>query len=477
MMRRASFGLRPRLVLALVATSALTLAVAAAALLSPLEQRLRSSELDAVQQAADSAQATIADLDSQDLVTASPAVRRAVRLIARRADGEAVLVDERGTVLAPAEPDPDDLAAARRALRAHKTVTTVIGEGSAAEARIAKPLRIDGRRLAIALSRRLDSVQTAGAEVRRAMVTAGLVGLGVALLIGIALASELVRRLRRVRDTALMVARLGPVVTLTPARGSDEIADLSRAFAVMQERLREQEEARRTFVATASHELRTPLTSLRLVLDLLREEIAAGDVDPASLSSQVDHASAITARVGTLAAQLLDLSRLDAGVPPRRELIELRDTTRAVISEFAVHAAETDRRIELRSSEPLWAVADPDGVAQILRVLIDNALRFAPAETAIAVELGSDGEASTVAVQDRGPGVPAAEREQIFERFRRGTETGGEGGFGLGLAIARELARRMEADVVITDSAGGARFELRLMPAPRSEQEDDEPEP
>jgi signal transduction histidine kinase len=72
-------------------------------------------------------------------------------------------------------------------------------------------------------------------------------------------------------------------------------------------------------------------------------------------------------------------------------------------------------------------VADPDGVAQIVRVLLDNALRFAPPGTAIVVELTSDAQSCVIAVHDRGTGVPEAEREQIFERFRRGTATGGEG--------------------------------------------------
>jgi signal transduction histidine kinase len=387
-----------------------------------------------------------------------------------------VLVDDQGRVLAPEDPDADDVAAARRALRTRKTFSGVVGDGANAEARVERPLRIRGRTLAIAVIRPLDTVRSALAVIRRAMVTAALLGLGVALLIGIALASELVRRLRRLRDTALLVARVGPVVELEPSAGNDEIADLTRAFAVMQERLREQEEARRTFVATASHELRTPLTSLRLVLHLLREELAAGDADPRSVSEQVQHAEAITARVSALAAQLLDLSRLDAGVPPRRELIELRETCRAVIAEFAVRAAESDRTIELQARDAVWAVADPDGVAQVVRVLLDNALRFAPVGTAVVIELTSDAEACVVAVHDRGPGVPPLEREQIFERFRRGTETGGEGGFGLGLAIARELARRMDGDVVIVDSSrvSGARFELRLVGAPVSPDEEGE---
>jgi signal transduction histidine kinase len=469
MRRRPSFGLRPRLVLALVATSALTLAVAAVTVLSPLERRLRESELESVSQAAATAQAVIADLSPAELAPGAAAARSAVKSIAKRADGEAVLVDEHGRVVAPADPDADDVAAALRALRERRTFTDVLGGGgSAGEVRVARPLRGDEHTLAIAVSRQLDTVRTAAGVVRRAMVTAALVGLGVAFLVGVALASELARRLRRVRDTALLVARLGPVAELAPSSGNDEIADLARAFSVMQERLREQEEARRTFVSTASHELRTPLTSLQLALALLREEVAAGDLDTASVAEQLDHASAITGRIGALAAQLLDLSRLDAGVPARSELIELRETCRAVISEFAVRAAETDHRIELGRGDGLWAVADPDGVAQIVRVLLDNALRFAPPGTAVGVELTSDADSCVIAVHDRGPGVPDAESEQIFERFRRGTETGGEGGFGLGLAIARELARRMGGDVVLVGDTEGARFELRLVPAPVS---------
>jgi signal transduction histidine kinase len=297
------------------------------------------------------------------------------------------------------------------------------------------------------------------------MVTAAIAGLGVALLLGIGLAGRLVRRLRALRDMTLRVARLGPVVEVAPDNTRDEIGDLSRAFAVMQDRLREQEEARRTFVSTASHELRTPLTSLRLMLDLLREELGTPPVDLEAATAQVDQARAVSDRLGALAGQLLDLSRLDAGVPLRSELIELREEARAVIAEFAVRAEESGHPVELRGDGAVWAVADPGGVAQILRVLIDNALRFAPAGTGVEVTL-NDGAETSLQVSDLGPGVPATEREQIFERFRRGTETGGQGGFGLGLAIARELARKMDGDVVVREPEQGARFELRLPAAP-----------
>ena len=464
--RWGSFGLRPRLVLALVATSAITLAVAGATLLSPLERNLRENELDTLDQSAHAAAADLARLDPRQLKPGGRSAQRTFSASAAQANAEGVVVNSRGQVVAVLDTDPGNLAGARRAMTSGRQLRDVIGQGSGAEARVALLVRIDERRFALALSRHVDTVQSALASVRRAMVTAGLVGLFVAFVVGLGLANRLVRRLRGLRDTALRVARLGPVVEIVPGSGRDEIADLTRAFSVMQERLREQEDARRRFVATASHELRTPLTSLRLLLELLSEELAGADADAGSISEQVEQASALTARMAVLAAQLLDLSRLDAGVPPRRELIELRETCRAVLSEFAVRAAESDRRLELHAGDPLWAVADPDGVAQIVRVLIDNALRFAPPGTAVELELTADARNCAIAVVDQGPGVPDAEREEIFERFRRGSETGGEGGFGLGLAIAHELAQRMDADVVLASSAGGARFELRLVPAP-----------
>lgn len=468
MPRWASFGLRPRLVLALVTTSAITLAVAGVTVLSPLERRLRDNELDVLDQSVSAAQAALVRLDPEELRPGSRVAERTFRVSAARSNSEGVVINARGQIIAVRDTDPANLAGARRALLTGRRVRDVLGGGSGAEARVAVRVTIDGRAFGLALSRHLETVQTALATVRRAMVTASLVGLLVALLVGIGLAGQLVRRLRRVRDTALRVARLGAVVEIVPETGRDEIADLTRAFSVMQQRLREQEEARRTFVATASHELRTPLTSLRLLLDLLREELDVDAFDPRSVSEQVDHASALTARIGALAGQLLDLSRLDAGLPLRQELIELRETCRAVIAEFAVRASEADRHLELHADGPLWAVADPDSVAQIVRVLIDNALRFAPPGTAVEVQLTEDGQVCTIAVRDSGPGVPVAEREQIFARFHRGTKTGGEGGFGLGLAIARELAGRMGGEVALTDDAGGARFELRLVPAPAS---------
>ena len=255
---------------------------------------------------------------------------------------------------------------------------------------------------------------------------------------------------------------------MLPDDTPDEIGDLTRAFATMQRQLREQEQARRTFIATASHELRTPLASLRLMLGLLSEELEAGDPDLADVRDQVAGAQRQSDRLALLAASLLDLSRLDAGLPLRRELLALDDTCRAVVAEFGPRARAAGVAVDLKVPDRCWAVADPGGVAQILRILLDNALRHAPPGTKVDMRVVAGGDRPVVTVEDAGQGVAPEDRERIFERFERGRGTAGDSGFGLGLAIGREVARRMEGDLRLE---GDARFVLTLAPAPAAELE------
>jgi signal transduction histidine kinase len=100
-----------------------------------------------------------------------------------------------------------------------------------------------------------------------------------------------------------------------------------------------------------------------------------------------------------------------------------------------------------------------------VRILLDNALRIAPAHSTVAIRIATESEAATIAVSDDGPGVLAQEREVIFQRFQRGSHRNGEGGFGLGLAIGRELALRMGGTLALANEGPGATFTVRLPPA------------
>ncbi|MGN6872385.1 MAG: HAMP domain-containing sensor histidine kinase [Solirubrobacteraceae bacterium] len=324
----------------------------------------------------------------------------------------------------------------------------------------------------IAVRKPLDTLSDAVKTVRRAFVYAALAALAITLLLGIPLSATVVRRLRRLHHAALQLAADGPPVALPKDRRRDEVGDLGRAFAQMQDRLQQQEEARRAFVSTASHELRTPLASLDGMLELLHDDLESGALDLADARSLLDRARTQSRRLARLAADLLDLSRLDAQVQLRSEPVELGELSRAVIAEFDLGTEERGIVSTLDDSAgQIWACGDPGGIARIVRILLDNAVRVSPQGGEITLELRNGGRAS-VSVRDEGPGVDGEERELIFERFQRGRATGGTAGFGLGLAIGRELAERMGGELVLERTElPGATFTLRLPVSTAQEEE------
>ena len=454
-------GLRPRLLAALLATSLVTLAAAALVLLPPLRDQLRDESVRSAASATEAQVAAFAAALAQDPPDCG-AVNALLFTLSQQTTANVFVVDlEPRAVCGSPEPGAGgDLM-----------VQTALNEGVAARAvrdddlQIVIPLGRDGRTTnALIVRKRLTDVTAAVDEVYSAFGKAAILGLGAALVLGLFLATTLVRRLERLRRAALRITTEGPSAPAPADEGRDEIGDLARSFSAMQRSLVRQEEARRAFVATASHELRTPLTSLSGMLELLDEDLTEGRLDLPDAHRQITAARGELRRLGNLAAELLDLSRLDAGVPLRSEPVELGELTRAVASEFEQRARELGVDLDVvQPIGPCWAKGDPGAVARILRILLDNALRFSPPREAIRVASQYRGERALLEVVDRGPGVPASERELIFERFKRGSRTGGEGGFGLGLAIGRELATRLGGTLELDEATtGGARFVCAL---------------
>ena len=378
--------------------------------------------------------------------------------------------------------DPfDDAATALRASARRYTIGSINGVqyARAAIPFTTPPVTLKDRttlpaqRWVLVVRKSLDEVSSAVSAVRTAFFVAALVALGLTMLLGIPLSARIVRRLRRLRQAALQLARGGPAVDIPVDRARDEVGDLARTFVLMQDQLQQQEEARRSFVATASHELRTPLATLDGMLELLDEDLQSGDPDLDDAQSLLERARAQSKRLGRLAADLLDLSRIDARVELRSEPVELGELSRAVLAEFELGTAERGIATVLDDrAGSVWALGDPGSVARIVRILLDNAVRLSPEAGEITVELRNGSHAS-LTVSDQGPGVSRDERELIFERFKRGRETAGNAGFGLGLAIGRELAERMGGELVLEEHDGspGARFTLRLPVAQAPDQE------
>ena len=459
-------GLRERLVAVLAVVSALTLIVAALALLRPLDTLVRHASRDSLAQ---SVRGELGDSTALPASAVRPGDRRLrdALLGLRRTGAEAAVIEPGGRVIEATDPDRREWARlARRVRRAGDgEYRSISGDGPRAEVMAAYAARIHGVPVVLGARRRLEDVEAVTGVVRRAFIVAGVAGLLVVVLGGVLLARRLSRRLKGLRDTAEQVARVGPGAEFHPDDGGDEIGDLSRTFGFMQQRLREQEQARRAFVATASHELRTPVASLQVMLELLIADLEARPPALEDALRQAQGADEQAARLSQLATELLDLSRIDAGLPRRSEPVELGEVLRSVVAELDGRLAEQHRSVAVSNGTDGWARGDPGDVARILRILLDNALRHAPPPGGVRAELTLEDGRAGVAIADDGPGVPAEERDRIFERFARGRDAE-SGGFGLGLAIGRELARQMGGDLTLEDSAAGARFVLWLPRAP-----------
>jgi signal transduction histidine kinase len=470
---RLTVGLRPRVLLALVFVSVVTLAVAALALLPPLRSRLRATAVAAATTAVEDAKPGLGSIIWFPGGPLAQAVRNQALLLRHNSGAERVIVwTPSFRKLADTDPGIPNTARARQVaanvLRAH-TNKRVGSHIFGSLLIVASPYEDQAHRLVLVLERKLDYLDEATDVVASAFLRAAVAGLAAALLVGAFVSSRLVRRLRRLRDATSGLDDGDELHELGQASeaANDEIGEVARAFAQMRERLKRQEDARRAFVANASHELRTPLTSLDGMLELLADDLERDPIDLEDARERVARAQQQTRRLASLASDLLDLSRLDAAVELRSEPVELGELARAVSAEFERRALDHGLRVTIDGADgQAWAVGDPASVARILRILLDNALRIAPAGSEVKVAVASGAKRAAIEVSDDGPGVPAQERELIFERFRRGSGPTGEAGFGLGLAIGRELARRMGGSLELAGGPPGARFRLELARAP-----------
>ena len=292
--------------------------------------------------------------------------------------------------------------------------------------------------------------------IRKKILIAGAIALLVAVLAGSFVARALSRRVRALERAALRVAR-GDFSTRFRGASDDELGQLARALDDMQHQLAELDDARKRFIATASHELRTPIFSLSGFLELIADE----ELDEETRRQFVGQLREQVSRLGKLATGLLDLSKLEAGTleltPSSTDLGVL---ARAVTNEFIPALTQHSSHLELRiGGGPLSFVCDPERVAQIMRILIDNAITHTPAGTQIVVTARRVNGAFALSVLDNGEGILPWDRGRIFEPF---FTSDGVQGSGLGLAIARELAERMNADLEVESEPGRTQFTLHL---------------
>jgi two-component system, OmpR family, sensor kinase len=395
-------------------------------------------------------------------------LRRLLRGAAHRTDARVTLLGVRseptgpqpGFVVGDSElertailPDSSAAAAAAASGRVGSDVEQVAGQRTG---EAAVPLFDRGRpRWVAVLSTPLSDVDDNVALIRRRILIAGMIALAAALAAGWLAAGAHAKRLRRLEAAAQKVAE-GDFSTRIPDEGSDEVGQLASTFNEMQQRLARLDNARKEFIANASHELRTPIFSLGGFVELLDED----EPDPASRAEFVRTMREQVARLTKLAADLLDLSKLDAdALQVHAEQVDLGDLARRVAEEFWPAAERHRSPIEVDGDGVAVALADSDRVAQIMRILVHNALTHTPQGTSIAIEAqGGDGAARLV-VSDDGPGIDPQAQARVFDRFYTGDRVSGSG---LGLSIARDLAQVMNGELGLASHRGRTEFTLRL---------------
>ena len=356
----------------------------------------------------------------------------------------------------------DVLGVARQALRTRRLVSTTLTTASGRQAVVAKPLvESKGKKQVInwivVFADSLSDVQDNVALIRRQVLISGAIALVIAVLAGYLVARALAARVKRLERAARKVAA-GDFSQPIRADSVDELGRLAAAFDDMQAQLARLDRARKQFIAAASHELRTPLFSLGGFLELLADE----DLDEETRRQFLDQIRGQVDRMRNLSVELLDLSRLEAGaLELRPEPTDVGQLAREVAGEFTPAAVrhQSDVTLDLRP-EPIELECDPERVAQVLRILLDNALRHTPPGTGVRVSADRSNGHVRLEVSDQGQGIKRQNMPHIFEPFFTSNEEAQ--GAGLGLAIARELADRMHGKLTVRSAPGETTFSLDL---------------
>jgi signal transduction histidine kinase len=346
---------------------------------------------------------------------------------------------------------------AKRAAKtgAAETGTERTSVGTLAEA--ARPVTYKGSVAdVIVYSSPVSDVLRSVSLVRHQILIAGGIALLLALVGGYLVARALAQRVKRLELAAQQVAA-GDFEHPIAVDSADELGQLAVTFNQMQRQLARLETAREKFIATASHELRTPVFSLGGFVELLEDE----DLDEENRQRFFEQVKDQVERLRKLSVDLLDLSKLESGsLELRPEEVDLGELTRSVSGEFEPALAQHDSHLELRlAARTIEAQCDPVRVAQIMRILIDNALTHTPPGRRIVVTAArSDGNVR-LAVRDDGEGIDPGALSRIFEPFFTGDDLLGSG---LGLAIASELAERMAGQLLVHSEPGQTIFTLEL---------------
>ncbi len=381
-------------------------------------------------------------------------LNRLVRISADSVRGRVIVVDSRGRLVADSAGEPVGSSYAgrpevREALRGRSEQITrdskTLGEELLATA---VPVLEHGRpHGAVRITQSVAAVHRAVRTSILYLVGLAAVVLALGMVAGALIAQQIARPIRRLDRAARRVAG-GDLDATVAVEGSAEQRSLARTFNEMTGRVKRLLRVQQDFVADASHQLRTPLTGLRLRLESLGERFR----QDRAIAGELDAAMKEIDRLSLIVDELLLLSRAGEHELPG-EQVDLGEAASRAAERWAGAARERGISLQVGAGaapSTAWC-AKPD-LDRSIDALLENALRYSPAGSAISIVTGP----GRIEVLDEGPGLAPGEEETVFDRFSRGSAgRRGPAGTGLGLAIARELTRQWDGEITLTNRDGG----------------------
>ncbi|MCC6611488.1 MAG: histidine kinase [Burkholderiales bacterium] len=314
------------------------------------------------------------------------------------------------------------------------------------------------------IDREIDRVRTSASDAQRALFlqlfAAIPLGLGIAALVAFLIARPIGQLDRAIRQLGAAEFAAGIQV-----QGPADLQYLGERLEWLRRRLADLEEQKTRFMRHVSHELKTPLTALREGASLL-EEGAAGALTPQQREI-VAILQANGAQLQRLIESLLDYQRAVAsGGRLARRQVDVAEVVREVAEAHKLTAAARAVTLSIDAPET-WALADREKLHTVIDNLLSNAVKFSPDGATVRMAVARAGSAVAIDVIDRGPGIPASDREKVFDWFFHGGRAPGARvqSSGLGLAIALELVRAHDGALELVTGEGGAHFRVTLPPA------------
>ncbi len=292
----------------------------------------------------------------------------------------------------------------------------------------------------------------------------GLTSVAAALLLSWAIAGRALRPVARMTQTAQMITLSQDLTRRIemPAH-KDELGRLAKTFNEMLESIEEASSAQQRFVSDASHELRAPLTAIQGNLELLSRHRSMPEAEREEALAEVTREAN---RLSRLVADLLALARADAGVPLKHRLLDLDEVMLDAYRE--AHQLSKGQTLTLNPFEPIQVIGDEDRLKQLMLILLDNALRYTPANGHVTLGLQRQEMGSKITVRDTGVGIPPEDLPHVFERFYRADPARGRdpGGTGLGLSIAHWIVEQHGGKITLESQPGQGTIATVYLPLP-----------